>query len=122
MKKIYTKCDKATGEILSILSKLDSELTEDFLFIEGEYPSSLYRIVDGSPIKKSSEELDADDVLAATLSLRRLRDGLLKDSDWTQVPDAPVDHAAWAAYRQALRDLPANTVDPRHPDWPTPPA
>ena len=28
-------------------------------------------------------------------------------SDWTQLPDAPVDKAAWATYRQALRDLPA---------------
>ena len=28
-------------------------------------------------------------------------------SDWTQTLDAPVDKAAWATYRQALRDLPA---------------
>jgi len=33
-----------------------------------------------------------------------------------------LDHAAWAAYRQALRDLPANTADPRNPVWPIPPA
>lgn len=31
----------------------------------------------------------------------------LAESDWTQLPDAPVDKAAWATYRQALRDLPA---------------
>ena len=28
-------------------------------------------------------------------------------SDWTQLTDAPTDKVAWAAYRQALRDLPA---------------
>ena len=28
-------------------------------------------------------------------------------TDWTQLPDAPVDKAAWATYRQSLRDLPA---------------
>lgn len=28
-------------------------------------------------------------------------------SDWTQTLDAPVDKAAWAIYRQELRDLPA---------------
>jgi hypothetical protein len=28
-------------------------------------------------------------------------------TDWTQTLDAPVDKAAWATYRQALRDLPA---------------
>ena len=54
--------------------------------------------------------------------LRQQRNTLLKQSDWTQVPDAPVDQAAWAAYRQALRDLPANTTDPRNPTWPSKPA
>ena len=31
----------------------------------------------------------------------------LNKSDWTQLPDAPTDKEAWAEYRQALRDLPA---------------
>lgn len=53
--------------------------------------------------------------------LRAHRDGLLVTSDWTQVADAPVDATAWKRYRQALRDLPANTTDPTAPDWPTPP-
>lgn len=35
------------------------------------------------------------------------RNAQLAASDWTQVADAPVDKAAWATYRQALRDLPA---------------
>ena len=49
------------------------------------------------------------------------RDRMLVESDWTQVNDAPVDQAAWAEYRQALRDLPASTTDPREAVWPTPP-
>ena len=39
--------------------------------------------------------------------MRLHRDRLLAESDWTQLPDAPVDRVAWAAYRQALRDFPA---------------
>jgi hypothetical protein len=35
------------------------------------------------------------------------RNAQLKETDWTQVADAPTDKAAWATYRQALRDLPA---------------
>jgi hypothetical protein len=35
------------------------------------------------------------------------RNSQLSASDWTQTLDAPVDKAAWATYRQALRDLPA---------------
>jgi hypothetical protein len=35
------------------------------------------------------------------------RNAQLVKTDWTQLTDAPVDKAAWAIYRQALRDLPA---------------
>lgn len=38
------------------------------------------------------------------------RDAELKNSDWTQLSDAPVDKIAWADYRQQLRDLPAQNV------------
>ena len=44
--------------------------------------------------------------------LRRLRNILLKVSDWTQFADSPLtaeQKAEWATYRQALRDLPANS-------------
>jgi hypothetical protein len=54
--------------------------------------------------------------------LRSKRDALLAQSDWTQVADAPGNTAAWATYRQALRDLPANTSDLADITWPTPPA
>jgi hypothetical protein len=33
-------------------------------------------------------------------------------TDWTQLPDAPVDKVKWAIYRQALRDLPAQGGKP----------
>ena len=54
-------------------------------------------------------------------NLRAERDAKLAASDWTQVADAPVDKAAWAAYRQALRDLLANTANPANPVWPQEP-
>jgi hypothetical protein len=60
-----------------------------------------------------------DDAWAA---LRAERNARLAASDWTQVADAPVDAAAWAAYRQALRDMPENTADPFAPVWPATPA
>jgi hypothetical protein len=54
--------------------------------------------------------------------LRMQRDALLKASDWTQIADAPVDKAAWATYRQALRDLPSSVSDPRDAIFPVAPA
>ena len=54
-------------------------------------------------------------------SVRNKRTQLLKDSDWTQVADAPVDQAAWATYRQALRDVPTQAGFPWDIQWPTKP-
>ena len=39
-------------------------------------------------------------------NVRDKRDYLLRSSDWTVTPGCTVDQAAWAAYRQLLRDLP----------------
>lgn len=52
---------------------------------------------------------------------RAKRDALLLASDWTQVADAPVDKAAWAAYRDALRKLPEQNNFPANIVWPNQP-
>jgi hypothetical protein len=54
-------------------------------------------------------------------SVRQSRGEKLKDSDWTQVADAPADKAAWATYRQALRDVTEQSGFPWTIDWPTQP-
>jgi hypothetical protein len=72
---------------------------------------------------KTAEDIAAD-VASKSAQVRAQRDRLLADSDWTQVLDAPVDRTAWAAYRQALRDLPSqegfpDVEFPVSPDAPT---
>ena len=65
-----------------------------------------------------------DDEVTDELYLARMRywrDGELARTDWTQITDAPVNKAAWATYRQALRDLPASNDDPREIELPTAP-
>lgn len=58
----------------------------------------------------------------ALAEMRRERDARLFASDWTQLADiAEATRLAWQPYRQALRDLPENTIDPTNPVWPTPP-
>lgn len=56
--------------------------------------------------------------------LRARRDGMLRASDWTQLPDSPLSQAqrdAYRTHRQALRDI---TEDPAWPEvtLPEPPA
>jgi len=53
--------------------------------------------------------------------VRAERNRLLQASDWTQLPDVPIDtKEAWAIYRQALREV-TNQPDPFHIFWPTAP-
>ena len=54
-------------------------------------------------------------------SLRWQRNQLLAETDWWVFPDSPEATTEQLAYRQALRDLPANTTDPANPVWPTKP-
>jgi hypothetical protein len=54
-------------------------------------------------------------------SARQSRDQMLKDSDWTQIADSTADKVAWATYRQALRDVPAQSGFPWDITWPDAP-
>ena len=60
-------------------------------------------------------------------NLRDYRETKLSQSDWTQVPDGPLDSttkAAWATYRTKLRDIPSNAGAPIQipdADWPLAP-
>lgn len=64
------------------------------------------------------------DVDALARSARSMRDQLLAQCDWTQVPDVPIPATivtSWRAYRQALRDVPAQAGFPQTVTWPTAP-
>jgi hypothetical protein len=54
-------------------------------------------------------------------NVRRTRTEKLKDSDWTQIADSTADKAAWAAHRQALRDITSQAGFPWTIDWPEQP-
>jgi len=49
------------------------------------------------------------------------RNAELNRTDWTQVADSPADKTAWATYRQALRDLPAQGGLADDAEFPTAP-
>lgn len=54
-------------------------------------------------------------------AVRADRNARLSASDWTQLPDVPVDHAAWAVYRADLRNVSAQAGFPWDVAWPTTP-
>lgn len=56
-----------------------------------------------------------------TEQMRFARNGLLTASDWTQLPDAPVNQQEWATYRQTLRDFPSTWTAGQTADFPDTP-
>lgn len=66
---------------------------------------------------------EAKDALDTTQAeaMRKQRNDKLKDSDWTQLADSPVDDLAWATYRQALRDITSQAGFPWTINWPVAP-
>ena len=97
----------------------------------------MHKMVDGVSVEMTAEEIAerlaeeaAWEAKASDRALRQLRidrDELLRESDASVLPDRwaamPTEtQTAWAIYRQALRDLPANTTDPLNPVWPIKPS
>ena len=82
--------------------------------------------IDGQWFTKYSVADMDDDAKAAkdaeqAKSIREQRNTKLAESDWTQVADAPVNKQAWAAYRQGLRDISAQSGFPWDIAWPDAP-
>ena len=94
---------------------------------------------DGTVIRTPDEKQSLQDILQDRIEqyqdhlkagydeLRTYRDDELKTSDWTQIPDGPLDSTtktAWATYRTKLRDLPGDAKAPywfEESDWPLAP-
>lgn len=135
---IYSIYKKSTGEITSQFSGSLENLqlnvnTETQGYIEGNYPGDKFYIENNAPVAISAQPnswsfYDPDtkqwvvnDAAAKQYCIER-RNKLLASSDWTQMPDVTLaNKPAWATYRQALRDITAQTGYPFNIVWPTPP-
>lgn len=73
--------------------------------------------LDQTLVDSAAAEIEAEDVVVA---LRKERNKRLAETDYLALADATLTDEM-RTYRQALRDLPANTTDPENPVWPTKP-
>ena len=83
--------------------------------------------VDGALVRQyrvdpaSLEQVEQRTAVQASL-VRLQRSERLAQTDWTQLPDSPVDPEPWATYRQELRDVPEQDGFPWQVQWPLIPA
>lgn len=75
---------------------------------------------DGTKAEKEAAYQVQLDNQAAT-NVRSERDQKLKDTDWMGLSDVTMS-TEWATYRQALRDVPAQSGFPNSVTWPTEPS
>jgi hypothetical protein len=117
MFKTITIYNKKTGVIIRNVYGAEDvtnnvQAGEDY--IEGNYSTDFYTVVNGIVEEKSSELLVEQNKKQAQIDLRNYRGAMLDSTDWTQVVDNPLTEAKkieWQTYRQALRDLPTAYTD-----------
>ena len=94
---------EGTSQGLTSLDQIILESGEGI--IEGSYDRTKYKILDGVATEYTPDIFPI---------IRNVRNGLLEESDWTQVNDSALSDAKkaeWTTYRQALRDLPSQYTD-----------
>lgn len=72
----------------------------------GDWRDDTHKLVNGEFVK--IVQTDAEALEEMWLSVRTIRAGRLKESDWTQMPDSPLtadQRSEWQMYRQQLRDI-----------------
>ena len=114
-------------DILEVLNKLN--ITDCEIKITDELNLTVYesfRVFRGELNIKPSEEVFNEELRKLYVNkLRSKRNMFLDETDKYIVADyphpTPEARQAWLDYRQALRDLPSVTEDPKNPVWPVPP-
>lgn len=78
--------------------------------MEGTADPRYQKVQDGVVVSKSQSDIDSFNIKITQDNLRYIRNNMLLQTDWTQMPDAPLSSEQkqqWATYRQQLRDLPS---------------
>ena len=96
-------------------------MTEDIIIYErnGLTGETVETVLTGAEAEawRAARRLSNEELLQG---LRQRRNQLLAETDYLALADSTLTDEM-RTYRQALRDLPANTVDPANPVWPVKP-
>ncbi|MCG8531974.1 MAG: phage tail assembly chaperone [Desulfovibrionales bacterium] len=88
-------------------------------YMESSAPQVVQFVADGGVIQ------DYVEPVMTSSEVRSKRDELLRQSDWSVLPDAPLTDAKkleWKTYRQKLRDIPQHSGFPKNVVFPDSPA
>lgn len=109
---------KANGFMLVLNNKSLDHRYEKLVAVEPYIKDDYVHTVDVVP--KTPEDLEHDKRIKAA-EMRRERNNILRECDWTQLPDSTADKEAWLTFRQALRDITTQPGFPWEISWPKAP-
>ena len=107
------------AQLVSISSNAMTIRTKKVLYLDTN--ESVEVPLTAEEIERERLWLEEDLPALRLQNLRAKRNQLLAETDYLALADATLTDEM-RAYRQALRDLPANTEDPANPTWPTKPS
>jgi hypothetical protein len=143
------KYNKDSSQILVLYSPTDLDSKYKWVNIESDwseqqikngivsqFPSYLWQVTENQNIDSLIDTQGSATYVAPVIEehvqteeevaeqVRSMRKGLLFDSDWTQLADAPLsaeEKSSWEVYRQSLRDITNQVGFPLDIVWPAKP-
>jgi|TARA_R100000482_G_scaffold13602_1_gene4056 hypothetical protein len=107
------------GKVVEI-AETEFEVHPSMTWVDATADAEVGGSWDGSSFGPFDTRTDAEKTADAWSDLRRRRNKRLAETDYLALYDVTMS-TEMQNYRQALRDLPANTTDPANPVWPTKP-
>jgi hypothetical protein len=115
-------CRRMSDKILEIQLQQAPNLAS----INGQVPNCMDYRIDLETLEVESQTGPLNN-FNINIWMRKRRNNLLLESDWTQGEDSPLSSskkAEWQTYRQTLRDVPSNNASAVNREdviWPNPP-
>ena len=105
------------GKVVDIQEK-EFEVHPSMTWVDATEDTEFHGTWDGTSFGPRDTRTEEQKTKDAWAELRNFRDMRLHVTDWWATSDRTMTDEQ-RAYRQALRELPANTSDPTKPTWPT---
>ena len=107
------------GKVIE-LAETEFEVHSDLIWVDATSDAEVGGTWNGSSFGPRDTRTDEQKLADDWSWLRNERNKRLKETDWWALSDITMTDEE-RSYREALRNLPANTSDPRNPVWPTKP-
>ena len=110
-----------TPNIVTEFVEVPDEVMDGWILTNGTWAAPVIYTPSAEELAARAEAQLTATKESLSASVRTERNAKLAETDWTQIIDSTADKAAWATYRQALRDITTQAGFPLTVEWPVQP-